>query len=113
MPRLALIFAFALNAGLAAGASRAEQPPRWHAEPIEWTQSRSLGKPWAGRLVNGVRLPSEGETYFTWDPVLKTVPNRPWRRWGSDRLLRTILHVLDGYFAAHPEAPRVGIGDLS
>jgi murein endopeptidase len=113
LSRLALIFAVALVGSFAAGSTRAEQPPRWHAEPIEWKQSRSLGKPWAGRLVNGVRLPSEGETYFTWDPVLKTVPNRPWRRWGSERLLRTIFRVLDQYVAANPEAPRVAIGDLS
>jgi murein endopeptidase len=113
LSRLALILAVGLVGGVAVAAGGAEQPPRWHAEPVEWKQSRSLGKPWAGRLVNGVRLPSEGETYFTWDPVLKTVPNRPWRRWGSDRLLRTIFRVLDQYFAANPEAPRVAIGDLS
>ena len=31
----------------------------------------------------------------------------------NDRLLRTLLHVLDDYFAAHPDAPRIAIGDLS
>jgi murein endopeptidase len=82
-------------------------------EPIEWRSSRSLGVPWDGRLVRGVRLPAEGEHYFTWDPIKKRSPNRPWRRWGSDRLLRMLLRVLDEYAAAHPEASRVGIGDLS
>jgi murein endopeptidase len=113
LSRLALILAVALVASLGVAAGAQKQPPRWHAEPIEWKQSRSFGRPWAGWLANGVRLPSEGETYFTWDPVLKTSPNRPWRRWGSDRLLRTILPVLDEYAAANPEAPRVAIGDLS
>jgi murein endopeptidase len=114
LSRVALIFAATVVAVLAVAAGQAERPPaRWYAEPIEWKQSRSLGKPWAGRLVNGVRLPSEGETYFTWDPVLKTSPNRPWRRWGNDRLLRVLFRVLDGYFVASPDAPRVAIGDLS
>jgi protein MpaA len=81
--------------------------------PIEWRNSHSLGMPWDGRLVRGVQLPAEGEHYFTWDPVKKRSPNRPWRRWGNDRLLRMLLRVLDEYSTAHPEAPRVGIGDLS
>ena len=60
-----------------------------------------------------MQLPAEGPHWFTWDPALKRVPDRPWRRWGTDRLVRTVLAVLDGYAAAHPEAPRVGVGDLS
>jgi protein MpaA len=82
-------------------------------EPIQWRSSRSLGVPWDGTLVRGVQLPAEGEHFFTWDPVKKRTPDRPWRRWGSDRLLRIVLRVLDEYAAAHPEASRVGIGDLS
>jgi murein endopeptidase len=60
-----------------------------------------------------VQLPAEGRTFFTWDPVLRRTPNRAWRRWGSDRLVRTMLEVLDGYAAAHPDAARIGVGDLS
>jgi Penicillin-insensitive murein endopeptidase/Zinc carboxypeptidase len=75
--------------------------------------SRSLGVYWDGRLANGVQLPAEGDTYFTWDPVRKRAPNRDWRRVGSDRLVRVLLRVLDEYAEAHPDAPRVGIGDLS
>ena len=82
-------------------------------EPIQWRHSQSLGLPWDGRLVRGVQLPAEGEHFFTWDPVLKRSPDRWWRRWGSDRLLRMVLRVIDEYAAAHPEAARVGIGDLS
>jgi hypothetical protein len=80
---------------------------------IRWGPSRPIGVQWAGRLVDGVQLPARGRTFFTWDPILRRAPNRAWRRWGSDRLLRTLLSVLDAYSAANPAAPRVGIGDLS
>jgi murein endopeptidase len=80
---------------------------------IQWRRSKAVGTPWAGRLVNGVRLPPEGRLFFTWDPVKDRSPNRAYRRYGTDRLLRVILDVLRAYSAAHPKAPRVGIGDLS
>jgi Penicillin-insensitive murein endopeptidase/Succinylglutamate desuccinylase / Aspartoacylase family len=75
--------------------------------------SRSLGVPWAGRLMGGVQLEPEGEHFFTWDPVRKRSPNRGWRRYGNERLVRTLLAVLSKYAAAHPKAPRVGVADLS
>jgi hypothetical protein len=77
------------------------------------TGSRSLGLPWAGSLGGGVQLAAEGDHFFTWDPVRKRSPNRGWRRYGSARLVGTTLGVLDAFAAANPEAPRVGIGDLS
>ena len=86
---------------LASGAASAE--PR----------SRSLGLPWSGSLVGGAQLESEGAHFFTWDPVRKRAPNRAWRRYGNQRLVRTLLSVLAGYAADHPGAPRVGVGDLS
>jgi hypothetical protein len=91
----------AAAAALACGAAGAEP------------NSRSLGLPWAGKLVGGVQLPAEGEHFFTWDYVRKRSPNRDWRRYGNERLVRTLLVVLRRYAAAHPKAPRVGIGDLS
>ena len=36
-----------------------------------------------------MRLPNQGPDYFTWDPILKRVPNRGWRRYGTDRLVHT------------------------
>jgi protein MpaA len=75
--------------------------------------SRSLGFPWEGRLDGGVQLEPEGAHFFTWDPVRRRSPNRAWRRFGNDRLLRMLQRVLAGFAAAHPEAPRIGIGDLS
>jgi len=82
------------------------------AAPAE-RASRSLGLPWDGRLVGGVQLEAEGERFFTWDPVLDRSPNRDWRRFGNARLVRTLRQVLDAYASAHPQAPRVGVGDLS
>jgi murein endopeptidase len=101
-------------AGLAlvssATAPAAERP----VEPrIEWHDSVALGTPGDGSLVRGVRLPAAGRNYFTWDPVLKRRPDRDWRRWGTDDLVRTTLRVLRGFADRHPRAPRVGVGDLS
>jgi murein endopeptidase len=45
--------------------------------------------------------------------VLKRSPDRDWRRWGTDDLVRTTLGVLRDFARAHPGAPRVGVGDLS
>jgi murein endopeptidase len=99
---LALLLA-AATGGVAAGGTT----------PAPARASLALGEPWAGRLANGVQLPQDGPDHFTWDPALKRSPNRPWRRWGTARLVNTLLTVVAEYRAAHPEAPRVGIGDLS
>jgi murein endopeptidase len=80
---------------------------------IRWRASRAIGQPWAGRLVDGVRLPAEGPDWFTWDPAEGRRPNRAWRRWGTDGLLRTVLRVLREYREANPGVARVGVGDLS
>ncbi len=76
-------------------------------------RSHPLGHPWAGALAGAAQLPASGSHFFTWDPVLRRSPDRPWRRYGTERLVRLVLRVIDGYGAAHPRAPRVGIGDLS
>jgi murein endopeptidase len=81
--------------------------------PIAWRHSRAVGKPFAGRLVRGVQLPAEGVDFWTYDWGTRAIPNRPWRRWGTDRLVRTVLTVLREFRAANPEAPRVGVADLS
>jgi hypothetical protein len=113
------------NAAGSAGDERGEVPsamsdapvplrrPKTEPEPLRWRASRALGKPTGGRLVRGVQLPSEGSLYFTWDPIRRRSPNRPWRRFGTARLVRTVLRVLEEFRAAHPQAPRIGIGDLS
>jgi murein endopeptidase len=95
-------------------AAAADRPPPAGEPAVAWHRSRALGKPFHhGRLVDGVQLPAETGDLVTWDPVRHTVPNRGWRRWGTDRLVRTVLRVAADYAAAHPDAPRVVIGDLS
>jgi murein endopeptidase len=75
--------------------------------------SHAVGLPWRGRLLRGVELPVDGPDHLTWDNVYKRVPNRSWRRWGTDKLVRTVLTVLHEFRLEHPEAPKVLIGDLS
>jgi murein endopeptidase len=81
--------------------------------PVYWQDSRAKGLPFRGRLARGVQFPLEGEHFFTWDNVLRFSPNRPWRRWGSDGTVRLTLEVLCDFRLAHPDAPRIGVGDLS
>ncbi len=136
--RIPLLILLLLAAGVAlALGARAERPapvpladlpelraPVFAAEPpapppakprprIRWRRSEAVGSPSAGRLVRGVRLPSEGEHFFTWDPVERRSPNRHWRRHGTDRLVRLVLRIAREYRAAHPGAPRMAVGDLS
>jgi len=115
--RLAVLLAAALLAAPAAADAMQIEPAAPVAPvvdpPIEWRESRAVGKPFAGHLVDGVQLPAEGRDFWTYDWGLRTSPNRPWRRWGTDRLVQTLLDVLGEYRAANPDAPRVGIADLS
>src|SRR5215211_2005073 len=99
-----------------AGPPIAGAPPLFPPAPGElvvWRRSKAVGKPWRGRLVRGVKLPSYGADWFTYDWGTDSVPNRVWRRYGHDRLVRMLLRVVGEFRAAHPEAPRVGIADLS
>jgi murein endopeptidase len=87
-------------------------PPDFAA--ITWHHSKALGTPARnGRLKDGTQLPELGEDFFTWDPILNQIPNRPWRRWGTDRLIRTIITVIHQYRTERDSAQRVGIMDLS
>jgi murein endopeptidase len=80
---------------------------------VPWHHSVAVGSQTNGALREGVRLPVAGRTFFTWDPVLRRSPNRAWRRWGTDRLVRTVLTVARDFHAAHPRATRLAVGDLS
>jgi murein endopeptidase len=112
-----LVLLLALIAGAAPAAARTDTAQVAALDPaatqIAWRESTASGLWWAGRLRSGVQLPAESYDWFTWDPVLKRSPNRGWRRWGTDRLVRTVVDVLTEYRLANPFAPRVGIGDLS
>jgi hypothetical protein len=86
----------------------------WPPHPrVAWRRSRSVGSPSAGRLIGGVQLPEHGLRFFTWDPLLKVQPDRANRRWGTARLVRLVLRIIREYAYDHPDAPRLGIGDLS
>jgi murein endopeptidase len=113
--RLALATALTLALAAPALALPLQEPvPPPEPEPvIAYRQSTPVGVWWAGKLRRGVEMPAEGPDWFTWDPVRKRVPNRGWRRWGTDRLVRTVLDVIAGYRLDNALAPRVGIGDLS
>jgi murein endopeptidase len=84
------------------------RPPK-----IEWRRSRAVGKPFGGRLRNGVRLPAGHPDFFTFDLTRGTSPNRSFRRWGTDRLIQTILWAAAKYRDRHPTGSRVGVADLS
>jgi len=76
--------------------------------------SRALGRPFRrGRLVGGVQMPVSGPDHLTWDFPLRRMPNRPWRRWGTDVLVALVLQVLAEHHVAHPESPPILIADLS
>jgi murein endopeptidase len=87
--------------------------PAPSASPTPPPPARAPGQPWRGRLIHGRMLPERGVGYVTWDPILKRVPNRSWRRWGTGRLLHTVERVLAAYARRHPDAPPVLVGDLS
>ena len=112
---LCLIVATVLACGFVTPSARGPAPaPPQRSEPmVEWHHSRPLGTPGEGALRDGVRLPRAGAHFFTWDPVLRRSPNRGWRRWGTDRLVRLVLRVARDFAAAYPKAARIGIGDLS
>jgi murein endopeptidase len=110
--------ALSRDAPPAAGIQPAPAPPADSGTdvvypPIRWRVSTPVGATNHGRLVHGVKLPPEGPDWFTWDPVYNRTPNRPWRRWGTDTLLRTVLRVLRQYRATDIAAPRVGIMDIA
>src|SRR5215207_11210167 len=89
------------------------EPRSRKPRPIRWRRSIAVGSHTAGRLIRGVRLPAQRPSFITWNPVLRRSPNRTWRRWGTDRLVRTLIGVARAYRRAHPQAPRIAIGDLS
>ena len=110
---VALTLALAAPAALARPTQEPLPPPEHPAPEIAYRHSVPVGVWWNGALRRGVQLPAEGPDWFTWDPVRKRIPNRPWRRWGTDRLVRTVLGVIEEYRLENALAPRVGIGDLS
>jgi murein endopeptidase len=107
---IAIAVAAVLSGWPAAPPPGADGPPE---SRVEWRDSVAVGTPAAGALEHGVRFPAAGRAFFTWDPILHRQPDRDWRRWGTDDLVRTTLGVLREFARRHPAAPRIGVGDLS
>jgi Penicillin-insensitive murein endopeptidase len=80
---------------------------------VEWHHATSVGLQYAGHLVDGTQLPHEGPDWVTWNPATDSSPNLPGRLYGHERTIHAILSVLAGYRAAHADAPRVVVGDIS
>lgn len=80
---------------------------------IVWRQSIALGTPNGGALADGVTLPSSGVGFYTYDPAEDVVPNKEWRRVGTDTLVRQMLAVGRWWALTYPGEARLGIGDLS
>ena len=104
--------------GAGAGAVRALQHrgPARHVvryPAVHWRQGTSHGLPWSGSLAGGTQLPVEGRDWVTWNPVTDRSPNRPWRLFGNEHTIRTVISVIEAYRTAHPNAPRVVVGDIS
>ena len=91
----------------AAAASAALAPMAVLAE----CESRAVGVPWDGRLVCGTQLPVSTPHLVTWDNALQLPYNRPWRRWGTARLVATVERIAAGYHARYGR--RMVVGDLS
>jgi hypothetical protein len=87
--------------------------PKTEAVRVEWHHARSVGLQYSGSLVDGTQLPVEGPDWVTWNPTTDSTPNLPWRLYGNEHTIRRILAVVAAYRAAHPEAPRVVVGDIS
>jgi murein endopeptidase len=81
------------------------------AQALTPCDSRPAGKPWHGHLLCGVQLPVASADFTTWDNALQELPNRPWRRWGTAKLVLTAETIAAEYHARYGD--RLLIGDLS
>ena len=114
VPRIPLsLLALALASALAAAVAFGQTSATIESDEVSDPPSIAAGDPWDGALLFGVQLPPEGDDYFTWDFPLRRTPNRPWRRWSADGTEAIVLDVIHRFRLAHPEAPRIGIADLS
>jgi murein endopeptidase len=61
--------------------------------------------------VCGVQLPAATVDLTTWDNALQRPFNRPWRRWGTDRLVAKVERIAADYRERYDT--RIVVGDLS
>ncbi len=76
-------------------------------------ESRSIGAPGNGRLVDGVLFPARGRDHFPWNFREQRVGGSDRTRWGNCRVVRAVLGGLAAYRRRNPDAPRVAVGDMS
>ncbi len=88
-------------------------PPPPIESRIRWQNSVAHGGANAGWLQRGVLLPKEGPGFYTYNPNTQSYPNAANRRYGTDRLVRDLVALGKWWEANYPDAPRLGIGDLS
>jgi murein endopeptidase len=74
-------------------------------------ESRAVGRPWNGHLVCGAQLPVATPDFTTLDNALQRPFNRPWRRWGTRKLIGITYRIASEYHARY--GTRLVIGDLS
>lgn len=109
-----MLLAAAVLALAAPPAGAAAYPPECRVSRATLTAgSLAVGTPARGRLVRGVPFPEQSEDAFTWNLPGGFAPNPAFRRWGTERLVRTLECVLGRYRGRDPDAPRVGVADLS
>jgi hypothetical protein len=98
-----------------------KQPKPVHREPtraselasVKWHQATSAGLPYGGYLVHGTQFPIHGPDWVTWNPVTDSVPNLPYRLYGNEHTIRTMISVFRAYRFDNPTAPRLVVGDIS
>lgn len=83
------------------------------APEIAWHRATSVGLPHSGSLIDGTQLPVRGPDWVTWNPVTDSAPNLANRLYGHERTIRAVVSVARAYRAAHPQAPRLVVGDIS
>lgn len=119
MPRIArsvipTILAALLGAAVPAVAQVPDDPPSCRFGPSLLSGgSRPLGTPNRGRLAHGIQFPAQSGVAFTWDFPRGVSPNRPWRRWGTEKLVLTLDCVLAQSQLTDPFGQRTGVADLS
>jgi hypothetical protein len=93
-------------------APRRARPPD-ATERVVWRESVASGTPNNGRLIRGVQLPLTGEGFYTYDPAVQRQPGGANRQWGTATLVKEIILLGRWWARTHPQAPRLGVGDLS
>ena len=97
-----------IGSALAAAVASAALTP---VATLSGCDSRAVGAPWNGHLVCGAQLPVSTAHLMTWDNALQLPFNRPWRRWGTARLVAITERIAADYHARYGR--RIVVGDLS